>query len=336
MKLEIRHWTSSQNMIIYSFFYYCKKYNKEFELIINEKVPYNAAILNYDSLSIFFDYSDDVKFIDFPINYNFYFKRSLKMNDYKENVFPLNFQVNFSYKSLELLSKLNISDINNRNNRIEIFRALDYFNLITNSSHQAMDIRNIPDKLEDNGGKIIFYSRLWNPDNHPDEEEKNRRFLQNDFRIKACNIIKKNFKNSKVGILSDKFSIKYCPKEIIISVSNTKKKNYINELISSNIAIADDGLKDTPGWKIGEYLLFGKAIITTPINVKIMDFNNNDNYLKLSNRSSFEELPDKISELMKNKNYLEMGNYNKNWSKIYLHPNNYFNRLLSVIENNKL
>lgn len=332
MKLEIRHWTSHQNMIVYSFYYYCKINKKKFELVINENVPYNAAILNFDSFLIFFDYSDDVKFIDFPNKYNFYFKRSLKIDDYKNNVFPLNFQVNFSFKSLEFLLKLDISDLKNKNNRVEFFRALDYFNLFTNSSHQAMDIRKFPNEIKDNGGKIIFYSRLWNPDNHPDEEEKNRRILQNDFRIKACEIIKKNFKNSKVGILSDEFSLKNCPKKLLLSSSKTKKKNYIKELISSDIGIADDGLKDTPGWKIGEYLLYGKSVITTPINIEIANFYKNENYLKLSNRTSYEELPDKINELLKNKYYLQMAKNNKNWSDIYLHPNNYFNRLLSLID----
>lgn len=332
MRLEIRHWTSSQNMIVYSFYYYCKINKKKFELVINEKVPYNAAILVYNSLCIFFDYSDDVKFIDIPNKYNFYFKRSLKLDDYKENVLPLNFQVNFSFKSLELLFKLNTSDLKNKNNRVEIFRALDYFSLFTNASHQPMDVRNIPNKLVDNGGKIIFYSRLWNPDNHPEQEEKNRRIIQNIFRIKACEIIKKNFKNSEVGILSDEFSIKNCPKELLLPKCKTKKNNYLKELISSNIAIADDGLKDTPGWKFGEYLLYGKAVITTPIKIKITNFYNNDNFISLSNRSSFEELPDKINELLKNKDYLRMGNNNKNWSNIYIHPNNYFNRLLSLIE----
>jgi hypothetical protein len=66
-----------------------------------------------------------------------------------------------------------------------------------------------------------------------------------------------------------------------------------------NIGIADDGLKDTPGWKIGEYLLYGKAIITTPLNISLDNFKESVNYELLSTRSSFLELPDKIESLLK-------------------------------------
>lgn len=333
MKLEIRHWTSNQNMIIYSYFYFCKKNNKKFELIINEKVPYNAAILYYESYCIFLDYSDEINILDTPSKYNYYFKRSLKIEDFRDNILPLNFQVNLSYKSLEFLAHIKFNDLINKYNRIEIYRAFDYFNLFTNLSHKAMDIRNLPKSIKDNGGKIIYYSRLWNPNNHIDEDEKNRRNLQNDFRINACNIIKKNFKNSEVGILTDNFSIENCPKELLLSVSKTKKINYYKKLISSDIAISDDGLKDTPGWKIGEYLLFGKAVVTTPLNVILENFKENFNYEKLSTRSAYIELPDKIENLLCKKKYLEIGYNNLKWSEEYLHPNNYINRILSIVEN---
>ena len=75
MRLEIRHWSSHHNMILYSVFYYCKKYERKLSIVINEKIAYSGAILYYDSKRIFFDYSDDVKFIDSPNNYDFYFKR---------------------------------------------------------------------------------------------------------------------------------------------------------------------------------------------------------------------------------------------------------------------
>ena len=99
-----------------------------------------------------------------------------------------------------------------------------------------------------------------------------------------------------------------------------------------NIGIADDGLKDTPGWKIGEYLLFGKAVITTPLNIALDNFDEHVNYEKLTTRSFYLELPDKIESLLKDKRYLEMGNNNKTWSDEYLHPKNYIQRILAVVK----
>ncbi|QLC67515.1 hypothetical protein LPB248_14740 [Flavobacterium sp. LPB0248] len=104
---------------------------------------------------------------------------------------------------------------------------------------------------------------MWNPDNNSDLEEKNRRELQNEFRIDACRIIKKNFKNTIVGVFPDTFSSKVAP-DVLLDIKKISKKEYFNELKNSDIAIADDGLNDTLGWKIKECLLFGKAVIITP------------------------------------------------------------------------
>ena len=334
IKLEIRHWSSHLNMLIYSLLYYCEKNEMVFDLNIKETLPYSSAILYYNNTIVFFDYSDSTIFIENNKKYDFYFKRSLLAKDYCSNIYPLNFQVNLSYKALKLVQKFKINDfIKNKDkkiNRIELVRALDYFNVITNLSHNAMDIRYIKN-IEDNRGRVVFFTRLWNPNNHNDQDEKERRALQNEFRIKACEIIKLNFKNSYVGVFPDSYSEKMCSENILLKVGETSKINYLKKLSQSNIGIADDGLKDTPGWKIGEYILQGKAVITTPINIEIENFNKNLNYLELSNRLSYDELPDKINHLLENKNYLEMSRENKKWSAIYLHPKNYFNRIVSII-----
>jgi glycosyltransferase involved in cell wall biosynthesis len=77
--------------------------------------------------------------------------------------------------------------------------------------------------------------------------------------------------------------------------------------------------------------LFGKAVISTPLNIAVDDFFDEKNYLKLTDRSSYQELPDKIELLLKDKRYLEMGENNLKWSKEYIHPKNYIHRILSVI-----
>ncbi|MFZ2432371.1 MAG: hypothetical protein WAW57_14630, partial [Lutibacter sp.] len=197
--------------------------------------------------------------------------------------------------------------------------------------HNAEDVRKLPKTIKDNNGSLIYYTRLWNPDNHYDIEEKERRKLQNEFRIEACRIIKKNFNNVFIGLYPDFFTYKVAP-DILLDSKKTSKKEYFNRLNKCDIGIADDGLKDTPGWKIGEYLLFGKAVITTPLNISLENFQENINYEKLSTRSSYLELPDKIQNLLKDKKYLEVGHNNLKWSEEYLHPKNYIKRILSIVE----
>lgn len=328
MRLEIHHWTSHHNMIIFSYLYFCEENNIEFDIQINSKISWTGAILYVNNETFYFDYSDDNQFLDDPKKYDFYLKRSLKIIDINQNVFPLNLQVNYSYKSLKLLSKLNLKVLTNKANRIEIIRALDYFSTFTNLSHSATDIRKLPNKIEDNDGKVVFFTRLWNPENHRDVDEKERRKLQNEFRIESCRIIKKNFKNASVGLFPESLSSKLAP-DLLLDIKKTSIKEYFGVLRQCDIGIADDGLKDTPGWKIGEYLLFGKAVVTTPINIVVDNFNEHTNYEKVSSRSAYVELPDKIEYLLKEKKYLEVAQNNLNWSNTYLHPSNYLNRVLS-------
>lgn len=332
MKLELPYWTSHHNMILYSLLYYCEENNQVFDVSFNTEIATGGAILHNNNQRIFLDYSDNSVFIDNPKKYDFYFKRSLLSQDYKENVYPLNLQVNFSYKALNLLMKFNFKDFTNKRSRTEIVRAMDYFNVVTNLSHNAMDIRSFPKKAADNNGKIIFHSRLWNPDNNADVEEKIRRENQNEFRIEACRIIKNNFKNVSVGLFPDELSNKIAP-EFVLDIKNTSKKEYFKSLRNADIGIADDGLKDTPGWKIGEYLLFGKAIVTTPLNTVVADFQEHINFEQVQNRSSYLELPEKIEYLLEGKKYLEVAENNLKWSETYLHPKNYIKRILTLTKN---
>nr|WP_314897192.1 hypothetical protein [uncultured Flavobacterium sp.] len=331
MTLVIRYWNPHCNMLIFSYLYYCEINKLEFKINFDSTISPNGALIYYDNQTLFFDYSDNYLFIDLPTKYTYYFKRSLKQEDKKDNIYPLNFQVNYSYKAFVFLTKLSFKELIKMDNRIEIIRALDYFNLVTNSSHNAMDIRKFPKGIQDNGGKVLFHTRLWNPDNHQDSDEKERRILQNEFRIQACRVIKRNFKNASVGLFPDMLSAKMAP-DLLLNLKMTSKKEYFNSLRHCDIGIADDGLKDSPGWKVGEYLLFGKAVITTPLNVSLDDFKEGENCQLLSTRSAYFEIPEKIQFLLKEKKYLDVGNANKEWSNHYIHPQNYVKRILSIVK----
>lgn len=330
LKLELSVWTHHLTHLLYSFFYYCEENRLDFEILYNNDVKHNAAVLTVDNKNVFFDYSDDTMFIDNPKAYDFYFKRSLLEFEKKDNIFPLNFNVPMAYKSYSLLLKFQKDFLFNKSNRKEVLRALDIFDLFANSSHNIIDIRKYPNKVLDHGGRVIYYTRLWNPANHPDEEEKERRRLQNEFRINACRVLKKEYKNAFVGLFGDNLSSKLAP-DLVLPSNLSNKKKYLAQLSEISIGIADDGLKDTPGWKIGEYLLHGKAVITTPLNIVVDNFTEGTNYEKLFSRSNYDELPSKIEYLIKDKKYLEMGITNKEWSDNYIHPKNYLKRILAII-----
>jgi hypothetical protein len=125
----------------------------------------------------------------------------LDFNSQINNINPLNFQVNFSFKPLKLITKIPLKILKVKSSKVELIRALDYYSLFTNDSHQSKKIKNLwTNEINDNKGRIIFMTRLWDPARNNDSVEKERRVLQNNFRINACKIISKNFPNSITGI----------------------------------------------------------------------------------------------------------------------------------------
>ncbi len=331
MKLEISIWTHHLNQLIYAYFYFCKSEKIKVNIVRNERLGHSGAILTIENKRIFFDYSDSPEFTDSADLYDYYFKRSLREENRKGNVYPLNFNIPLAYKSHLLVPNLKSDILFHKHSRTEVIRAIDRFSLFTNSSHAVLDVKRYPKKVEDFGGNIIFHTRLWNPNNHADADEKERRKFQNEFRINACRLLKKEYKNASVGLFADQFAAELAP-DLLLDAKHSNKNNYFNMLSKINICVADDGLKDTPGWKIGEYLLFGKAVISTPLNIAVDDFKEHVNYEKLSNRNAYQELPEKVEYLLSGKKYLEMGQNNLLWSENYLHPKNYIKRVLSVIE----
>ena len=328
LEILIKHWTAHLNQLLYSASYYCKLNNIKLLINYSDSAPYEGAILVFNNTTYLLDYSDSPKLLNNHNNYDFYFKRSLLLENLTKTTLPLNFQVNFSINPLSLIRKMDKRILKNPTSKTEIIRALDYFSFFVNDSHFSKRISKISSEINDNNGRIIYLSRLWSPDNTQNLLEKERRIKQNEFRINACEIIKNNFKNSIVGIQEDSYSNKIA-KGLLVDLKITKKSNYLSLLKNADIGIADDGLFDTPGWKIGEYVMSGKAIITTPINVYIDNFRENKNYLKTQNRSSYYDIPNLIEHLLSNKNYMNMKKNNKLWYETYLSPDIYINNILN-------
>lgn len=335
MNVIVSRWTAHHNQLIYSILAYCDLNSEKLKIEYNSQIPNTGAVLEYTTRRIFFDYSDSAEFIASSQNFDFYFKRSLLNKDYKNNVHPLNFQVNFAYKPLKLIRKMPFKILVGNDSRAEVLRALDLCSLITKDSHRSKDISNFKHgkNITDNGGRILFMTRLWDPSKNNDPDEKERRRVQNEFRINACRIIRKNYPNSIAGLYPDKYAQSVAP-DCLLKISDTRKSKYLKYLSTSDICIADDGLKDTPGWKIGEYALMNKAIITTPISTVVSNFSEGKNYFSLESRKDYLGLPKKIDQMLRSKHYMSVKGNNKIWSEDFLVPHKYVEYIIGIVEAN--
>ncbi len=328
MKFEvyILHWTAHLNQLLYSLTAYARKNKIKLEIKQTNDAPYEGAIIYFNGQSYFIDYSDAPHLLPDHVKYDWYFKRSLLKEDASERILPLNFHVNFSLNPLHLISRMSKEVLKKQTSRIEFYSALDVFSLVLDGSHRAKHLNSFKTPLEDHNGKIIFLTRLWNPDNTIEAEEKKRRDTQNEFRINAVELINKNFKNAIAGLERGKYAQKVA-NSLTLDPKITKRSNYMRLLKNSDIGVADDGLFDTPGWKIGEYVLSGKAIISTPIRTLIKDFEDDQNYLGLSARNAYDEVPAKIENLLANKKYMQLKQNNRQWYENYMEPIQYIKNI---------
>jgi hypothetical protein len=178
--------------------------------------------------------------------------------------------------------------------------------------------------------KILFLTRLWDPDTISSKFLKEERTEINNNRINAIKACKKEFKNLFLGgLIAENFSLKNYP-EIIIPYQLTNKSSYIQQVKEHNICIATTGLHNSIGWKFAEYVASSRCILSEPLHYSITgDFRENKNYLSFTNA---EELLEKIYFLFDNKNVIsEIMQNNFHYYNNYVRPDNIvLNALLTV------
>lgn len=120
--------------------------------------------------------------------------------------------------------------------------------------------------------RILFCSRLW-----PQKEELN------DTRIKTVKTLRHFFRNSIVAGFCDSPTSRRLCKDLILPHKITKRNNFIRLVQSTSICITTTGLYNSTGWKFGEYISCGKAIVSEPLLFSVPGhFQEGINYLSFN------------------------------------------------------
>lgn len=304
---------------------------------ITKKVNTNKPIINvfindkhhviYDMLDGFnwvdeYTLDENLKFFKNNLNCDFYFKRSfnnlLNLNNNKtRRIFPLgfNYQVNFK-------------EVNFNLNR---FIKKIYYNFFPS-------VYGIPDYKEfehypvsSQNPKILFSARLWDPKDVVNPTLKEEREFLNNFRIECIRKCKKEFKEYFTGGLQSTPLANEIAKDLVLSNSQTDKFTYINSIKNHDICINTLGLHKSNGWKLSEYIVASRFIISEPLFFDNSNFKVDENYLQFSN---VDELLNCINRVLNDRDlkYNIMLN-NFNYYNSYLRPDILvLNTILSVLK----
>lgn len=302
------------------------------EAIINDKIKVAYDLLDGYNLNL----KELDKYLD---GIDYYFKRSFSAQKNsllanKEKIYPLGFNY-----SVNLKGDLNDNLYNNIKN---ILRKI-----IKNkkSKFYINDFELVPSYDVSCNPKVIFCTRLWNPDGEADEVNngividsklKEEREYINNLRVDIIKQLKLMLKENFIGGIYNSLYARENYPDLILDNNITDKENYLKIMQSADICIGSMGLHESIGWKTAEYIASSKAIVNERFRYEVIgEFNELENYLAFE---TSEECINHIKYLINNpKDIMKMQMNNFIYYNKYLRPDKQvLNSLLRVLEvNNK-
>lgn len=305
----------------------------ELKIVINEQniVPHNClALAEIEGIKIAFDTLDGYNWNqdlleNFLEKVDCYFKRSYSIEKncvfdihLRQKIHPLGFNYHVTYPG----NPIDIPHGLNEKVRRTLERVIKGYD----------NTYFVPDVFENkttnnNNHKILFMTRLWDPDIEstfiPEELER-----INDMRIAIIRELKKEYQDNFIGgVKRDHFSQKVCP-DLIMNNKYTNRKQYLEIMKCSYICIGSMGLHESIGWKTGEYVAAGRAIVNEEFRYQSPDFIEGVNYLSYN---SLEECLGKVKELYQNPDMvLNMQKANQSYYDNYLRPDKQIENALAV------
>lgn len=297
------------------------------------KFPTDIFRIELNGLNIFFDLSDNSRiYNNIYEQSDFYVKRMLLKTD-MENMkklipYGLYYPVYFRNKNLKFLflkdSKLLKFSLKYWNT---FSRLLDVKDCI--AVNELSLLESEPALIE----QITFRAKLWNPANNDTLWKKEERIILNNQRVEINRALKNKFgENFKGGILKDKYSEKICP-DLLLSEKEYHRREYLKQLKKASIGVVNQGLEDSIGAKMGEYVANSLAIITTSIQKFKLPgiFDEGENYLTYTN---LEECLGCTKKLVNDpKLRLKIQSNNARYYKYYLHPGKKVDKIINQITN---
>lgn len=251
------------------------------------------------------DFEKKKKLVPFGLNYGVYYRNNYLRTLFLKDRSFLRYSLRFSGIASKVLK---IKDCIN-NNELSIMQSMPY-----------------------SGRNILFRSRLWDPERTDIVWKKEERQVMNKERIELQYSLKKNFGDEfRGGIQSESFT-ENLSKEMLLSKDEYHKSNYLDILKNSSIGIVNQGLEDSIGWKLGEYISHSLAVITTPIDkFKLLGpLKEEEHYLTFR---SPEECIEKTYRLFMNDHFrLEMQRANRAYYEHWLHPGEKLLRIFELID----
>ena len=252
---------------------------------LDESIPHRSvmALVSYRGKTLAYDMLDGYQHED-AIRYylehcDYYFKRSFseEKNDalgllWQGRMFPLGFNYHVSCRNHPI-------DKPFWKEAIKELLGIEH-NMFSNTYFT-------PDKFEKTSRphkipQVLFLTRLWGIDPQMPPELRDERKYINQTRIEIIRKLREMDGEIRfIGGLPDTDLAQNMAPDLIMPPSLTDRRKYLKCLSKSDICIGTMGLFESIGWKTGEYVASGKAIINERMHYCVPgDFIQGQNYLE--------------------------------------------------------
>lgn len=176
--------------------------------------------------------------------------------------------------------------------------------------------------------KILFLARLWEPIGESKIDEE--RMMINKTRIELLRKLKKEYGNRLMGGLQFSACSRKIAPELVVPVSVTRRKQFLNTIKASDICIGTMGLFGSIGWKTAEYVAASRAIVNETLHYELPgDFSDGKNYLEFA---SVEQCMEQVSYLMEHPERIyEIKQENEAYYQTFVRPDQKMRRALRMI-----
>lgn len=171
--------------------------------------------------------------------------------------------------------------------------------------------------------RVVFQTRIWPEDPSPDIDRSGI----NDYRIRIVRALQAEFgRTDLIGLLHTDYAKKTAPEALLSR--KIRKREYAHQLRTSLIAVNSHGLDGSGGYKLGESLAAGCALVSQPFAFQFPEpFLPEVNYLPFQTP---EECVAQCRRLLADRPLAErMRAANQEYYRKYVQPEAYVRRLLA-------
>lgn len=165
--------------------------------------------------------------------------------------------------------------------------------------------------------QVLFQCRLWDPASFPASARESIEIL-NTVRVESVRALKKELGERFIGGLQNNAYARAVAWDLVVSHS-TNRSRYLDLVKQSAVVVTTNGISDSIGWKMGEFVALAKAIVCEPLIHKLPGlFESGRNYLPYQ---TSHECVARCVELMENSHLAqEIMENNYNYFNRYVRP----------------